>query len=89
MELSSYAVDPTPAYGWKSTAKASAGLGLGLLNASADAFGPLKSAVGFLSAIVDNYEVQSAYFVKPFTPLTFEPANEGESRSDKFVTTPD
>ena len=89
MELSSYTVDPTLAYGWKSTTKVSAGLGLGLLNASADAFGPLKSAVGFLSAIVDNYEVQYTYLVKPFTPLTFEPANEVESRSDKFVNTPD
>ena len=79
MKLSSYTVDPTAAYGWKPTVQALADFVLDVPNESADAFAPLKTVMGYLSVIVKNDEVRYAYFVKPFTPLTFESANEGQS----------
>ena len=42
---------------WKSTASATAKLLLHAAKESADAFPPLKSAVGGLCFILDNYEV--------------------------------
>ena len=57
--LSSYTVDPTAAYNqnWKSTLYASAGLVVDVLKESSDAFTPLKSVAGGLSAILKYYEV--------------------------------
>ena len=60
-KLSSYAIDPTAAYenklNWKSTLYASAGLAVDVLKESSDAFTPLKSVAGGLSAILKHYDV--------------------------------
>ena len=60
VKLSSYTVDPTAAYkpDWKSTLHASAGLVLDVLKESSDAFTPLKSVAGGLSAILKHYDVR-------------------------------
>ena len=59
--LSSYIVDPTAAYenkpNWKSTVYASAGLVIDIVKESSDAFTPLKSVAGGLSAILKHYDV--------------------------------
>jgi hypothetical protein len=82
VKLSSRIVDPTAAYenkaNWKSTLHASAGLVIDVLKESSDAFTPLKSVAGGLSAILKHYDVRCAFFSQPYTPLTFEPANDGE-----------
>ena len=59
VKLSSYTVDPTAAYkpDWKSTLHASAGLVVDVLKESSDAFTPLKSVAGGLSAILKHYDV--------------------------------
>ena len=91
-ELSSYIVDPTAAYenkpNWKSTLYASAGLVIDIVKESSDAFTPLKSVAGGLSAILKHYDVQCSHFAKPFAPLTFEPASDGEPRNDRITNTP-
>ena len=60
--LSSYLVDPTAAYENKpelsSTAYASARLAIDVLKESSDAFAPLKSVAGGLSAILKHYDVR-------------------------------
>ena len=65
VKLSSYVVDPTAAYekksDWKSTAYASAGLAIDVLKESSDAFTPLKSVVGGLSAILKYYDVRCVH----------------------------
>ena len=75
-KLSSYVVDPTAAYekkpDWKSTAKTSARLAVDLLMESSDAFPPLKSVVGGLSAIQKKYDVRYAHFTKHLISLTPE-----------------
>ena len=80
--LSSYVVDPTAAYENESdlgaTVQASARLAIDVLKESSDAFTPLKSVVGGLSAILKHYEVRYTYFARQFTPLTPEPASDGE-----------
>ena len=43
---------------------------------------PLKSAAGGLSAILKYYDVRCTYFTKPFVPLTFGLANDGEPQND-------
>jgi hypothetical protein len=76
-----YMVDPTAAYkksNWKSTLHASAGVAIDILKESSDAFTPLKSVVGGLSAILKHYDVRYACSVKPNTSLTFGPASDGE-----------
>ena len=82
VNLSSHIVDPTAAYenkpNWKPTLYASAGLVIDLLKESSDAFAPLKSVVGGLSAIIKHCDVRSPYFANPFTPLTVGLANYGE-----------
>ena len=55
------------------------GVLIDLVKESSDAFGPLKSVVGGLSAILKYYEAGHCIPSKHFQPLTFEPANEGES----------
>ena len=50
-----------------------------LAKESSDAFGPLKSVVEGLSAVLKHYEAGHCIPSKHFQPLTFEPANEGES----------
>ena len=74
VELSSYTVDPTAAYenksNWKSTLYASAGLAIDVLKESSDAFTPLKSVAGGLSAVLRYYNVRHLYFAKLFAPLT-------------------
>ena len=84
--LSSYTVDPTAAYennpghkpGRKSTLHASTRLAIDVLKESSDAFAPLKSVAGGLSAIIKHCDVRSPYFANPFAPLTVGPANDGE-----------
>ena len=60
VKLSGYTVDPTAAYkpDWKSTLHASSGLVLDVLKESSDAFTPLKSVAGGLSAILKHYDVR-------------------------------
>ena len=74
VELSSYTVDPSAAYenkpGWKSTLHASAGLVIDVVKESSDAFTPLKSVAGGLSAILKHYDVRCSYFAKNLAPLT-------------------
>ena len=48
---------------WMSVASATAKLFLGGVKESADAFPPLKSVVGGLCFIVDNFEVQQPYTI--------------------------
>ena len=90
--LSSRVVDPTAAYqnqsNWKSTFHASAGLVIDVLKESSDAFTPLKSVVGALSAVLKHYDVRYTYSIKPFTSLTLELANDGEPWNDRIVDTP-
>lgn len=92
VKLSSYLVDPTAAYehkpDLKSTVHAAANLAIDLLKESSDAFGPLKSVVGGLSTILKYCDVWYIYFAKSFTPLNFEPANEGEPYNDRISKTP-
>ena len=82
ISLSSYIIDPTAAYekktDWKSTLYSSAGLVVDVLKESSDAFTPLKSVAGCLSAILKHYDVRYMDFFEPFIPLTFEPASDGE-----------
>jgi hypothetical protein len=79
---SSHALDPTVAYenkpNWKSTLHASAGLVIDVLKESSDAFTPLKSVTGGLSAILKHYDVRCAYFSKSYTPLTLGSASDGQ-----------
>ena len=66
--LSSCVVDPTAAYedkpNLKSTVYASAGLAVDVLKESSDAFTPLKSVVGGLSAVRKYYDVRYPCFTK-------------------------
>ena len=82
VKLSGPTVDLTVVYGdkpgWKSTLHASAGLVIDVVKESSDAFAPLKSVAGVLSAILKHYDVCHVYSSKPCTPLTSEPANDGE-----------
>ena len=75
MKLSSYTVDPTAAYenkpNWKSTLHASAELVIDILKESSDAFTPLKSVAGGLSAILKHYDVRYGYPSKPFYTAHF------------------
>ena len=58
---SGYVVDPTATDenkpNWKSTVYASAGVAIGALKESSDAFTPLKSVIGGLSAVLKYYDV--------------------------------
>lgn len=75
VKLSSYIVDPTAAYekkpNWKSTLYASAGLAVDIVKESSDAFTPLKSVAGGLSAVLKYYDVRYAYFAKLFYTAHF------------------
>ena len=51
---------------WKSTAYSTTKLAVNLVKESADAFPPLKSVVGGLSAILDHCDV---WFISPAPPL--------------------
>jgi hypothetical protein len=81
--LSSYVVDPTAAYenkpGLKSTVGASARLVIDVLKESSDAFTPLKSVVGGLSAVLKNYDVRHTHPAKQLTPLILKLASDGKS----------
>ena len=72
----------------KSTVTATAGLVIDILKESSDAFTPLKSMVGGLSAILKHYDVRYTHLSKPFAPFTFEPASYGEPWIDRIVDTP-
>ena len=91
VELLSPIVDSTPAYqnkpNWKSTVHASAGLVIDVLKESSDACTPLKSVAGGLSTILKYYDVWCAHFFKPFTPLTFAPASDGEPWNNRIINT--
>ena len=67
--ISSCVADPTAAYenksNWKSTVYASTGLAVGVLKESSDAFTPLKSVVGGLSAVLKYCNVRYPPFTKP------------------------
>ena len=92
VKLSSYVVDPTAAYenkqNWKSTLHASAGLVIDVLKESSDAFTPLKSVVGGLSAILKHYDVRYICSAKSLMSLTSRLASDGKSRDDRIVDTP-
>ena len=92
MSLASHIVDPTAAYenesDWKSTLQASAGLAIDIVKESSDAFPPLKSVAGGLSAVLKHCEVRYSYLVKHFTPLISELANDGKPGNDRIVATP-
>ena len=92
MKLSRYTVDPTAAYenkpNWKSTLHASAGLVIDVLKESSDAFTPLKSVAGGLSAILKHYDVRHPYVAEPYKPLTFQPASGGEPGINRIIDTP-
>ena len=61
--LSIYTIDPSAAYGkktsWKSTAFSATKLAINMVKESSDVFPPLKSVVGSLSAILKNCDVWS------------------------------
>ena len=63
---SNYTVDPTAAYerrpSWKSTAYASTKLAINMVKESSDAFPPLKSVAGGLSAILQHCDVRSTSY---------------------------
>ena len=67
--ISSRVTDPTAAYEnkpkLKSTVYASTGLAIDVLKESSDAFTPLKSVVGGLSAVLKYYDVRYPRFTKP------------------------
>ena len=48
----------------------------------------LRSTARGLSAVLKYYDVWYACSTKPFTPLTFEPANGGESWNNRIINTP-
>lgn len=64
VKLSNYIIDPTAAYeskpDWKATLHATAGLVIDVVKESSDAFTPLKSVAGGLSAILKHYDVRYA-----------------------------
>ena len=92
VEPSSPTVDPTATHennpDWMSTLYASTGLVVDVVKESSDVFTPLKAAAGGLSAILKHYDVRQSYFFKFCTPLTFEPANDGEPWVNRIVNTP-
>jgi hypothetical protein len=90
VKLSSYIVDPTAAYednkpGWKSTLHTSAGLVIDIVKESSDAFTPLKSVAGGLSAILKHYDVRHLYSAKHCTPLTLGLASDSKPRINRIV----
>ena len=56
-----------------------------LVEESADAFPPLKSVVGSLSAIVDHCDVRFIFLVAPLGVLIAVLANGGVSQNDRIV----
>ena len=66
--ISSCVVDPTAVYenkpNWKSTVYTSGRLAVDVLKESSDAFTPLKSVVGGLSAVLKYYDVRYPCFTK-------------------------
>ena len=73
---------------WKSTAYATTKLVINLLKESADAFPPLKSAVGGVSAILDHCDVRFIFHTTPSTMLTAVTANNRLSQNNKSVDAP-
>ena len=70
---------------WKSTAYSTTRLAINLVKESADAFPPLKSVMGGLSAILDHCDVRFlSYPTLPMT-LTVVLANNGVSKNDRIV----
>ena len=69
LNLSTDVADPTAAYenkpNQKSTVYASARLAIDVLKESSDAFTPLKSVVGGLSAVLQYYDVRYPCFTNP------------------------
>ena len=69
----------------KSNAYSTTKLAINLVEESADAFPPLKSVVGNLSAILDHCDVRFTFLVAPPVVLTAVSANGGVSRSNRIV----
>ena len=93
VKLSSYAVDPSAAYGnnstWKSTTYASTKLVIDVVKESSDVFAPLKSVAGGLSAVLKYYDVRYAYLATPSASLiVIELASDSESSNGGIVNTP-
>lgn len=90
--ISNYIVDPSAAYekrsSHKSTAYSATKLAINMVKESSDAFPPLKSVVGGLSAILNHCDVRSIFrtsYQRCFTPIL---ANSGVSSDDRIVGTP-
>ena len=68
-DISNCVIDPTTVYenkpNWKSPVYASVGLAVDVLKESSDAFTPLKSVVGGLSAVLKYYGVRYSCFTEP------------------------
>ena len=83
LKPSEHAVKPNAtdkkASDWKSTAYNAAKLAINLAKESADAFPPLKSVAGGLSAILDHCDVRLAPRTVPPTMLTAVLANNSVS----------
>ena len=71
----------------KSTTYSATKLAINLVEESADAFPPLKSIVGSLSAILDHCNVCFIFFVTPPVMLTAVLANGGLSQNNRIVDT--
>ena len=70
---------------WKSTAYSATKLAINLVKESADAFPPLKSVMGGLSAILDHCDVRFIYHQTSPMTLTAVLANNGVSKNDRIL----
>ena len=74
---------------WKSAASATAKLFLRAAKESADAFPPLKSVVGGLCFILDNYEVWRSPSIHNLECSQVPPANKGKQTGNRVIGTQD
>ena len=69
----------------KPTAYSTTNLAINVVEESADAFPPLKSVVGSLSAILDHCDVWFIFLMTPPVVLTAVPANGGVPRNNRIA----
>ena len=90
-EASGRDIDPSAApeseSDWKSTAYAATKVAIDLVKESSDAFPPLKSVMGGLSAILNHCDVHRLSQTLPPMILTATLANSGLPPDDRIIVT--
>ena len=89
-KLSGYGVNPAAAYknesNWGSTLYSGVKVAIDVVKESSDAFTPLKSVAGGLSAVLKYYDVRHSCFLSIRSHvLTSKSAKRGESQGDQIL----